>query len=76
MRVLFVNPHYTHDPQTLLLHPPLGYAYMARSLNRGGHEVVHVDLPFEGNSAAALIRRLDELRPDLVGVTSVAQSYF
>lgn len=76
MRVLFVNPHYTHDPRTLLLHPPLGYAYMARSLKRGGHEVVHVDLPFEGNSAQALISRLDDLRPDLVGVTAVAQSYF
>ncbi|WP_431953315.1 B12-binding domain-containing radical SAM protein [Nocardia lijiangensis] len=76
MRVLFVNPHYTHDPHTLLLHPPLGYAYMARSLKKAGHEVVHVDLPFEGNSAEALIPRLDDLRPDLVGITSVAQSYF
>ncbi|WP_169816346.1 B12-binding domain-containing radical SAM protein [Nocardia miyunensis] len=76
MRVLFVNPHYTHDPRTLLLHPPLGYAYMARSLNRAGHEVIHVDLPFEGNSPEALAARLDDLRPDLVGVTSVAQSYF
>ncbi|MGA4792225.1 B12-binding domain-containing radical SAM protein [Nocardia sp. AB354] len=71
-----MNPHYTHDPQTLLLHPPLGYAYMSRALKRAGHEVVHLDLPFEGNSPAALIPRLDELRPDLVGVTSVAQSYF
>lgn len=76
MRVLFVNPHYTHDPHTLLLHPPLGYAYMARSLKRAGHEVVHVDLPFEGNTAEALIPRFDDLRPDLVGVTSVAQSYY
>lgn len=76
MRIAFVNPHYTHDPHTLLLHPPLGYAYMARTLKLAGHEVVHIDLPFEGNDVAALVRRLDDLRPDLVGVTSVAQSYF
>jgi len=76
MKVLFVNPHYTHDPHTLLLHPPLAYGYMANALKRYGHEVFHVDLPFEGNSPTALQRRLDDLRPDLVGITSVAQSYF
>jgi anaerobic magnesium-protoporphyrin IX monomethyl ester cyclase len=76
MHVLFVNPHYTHDPRTLLLHPPLAYGYMAASLKAAGHEVTHVDLPFEGNSVDVLDRVLDEARPDLVGVTSVAQSYF
>ncbi len=76
MRVLFVNPHYTHDPHTLLLHPPLAYGYMAASLKAAGHEVLHVDLPFEGNSPGSLASRLDDLRPDLVGVTCVAQSYF
>ncbi len=76
MRVLFVNPHYTHDPFTLLLHPPLAYAYMTAVLRQSGHEVVHVDLPFEGNCVAALDRWLDDVRPDVVGVTSVAQSYF
>jgi anaerobic magnesium-protoporphyrin IX monomethyl ester cyclase len=76
MKVLFVNPHYTHDPHTLLLHPPLAYGYMARSLKEGGHEVIHVDLPFAGNTAQSLAHRLDEIQPDLVGITSVAQSYF
>lgn len=76
MRVLFVNPHYTHDPHTLLLHPPLAYGYMATTLRRAGHEIMHVDLPFEGNSPKTLAHRLGDLRPGLVGVTSVAQSYF
>jgi anaerobic magnesium-protoporphyrin IX monomethyl ester cyclase len=76
MRVLFVNPHYTHEPRTLLLHPPLAYGYMAASLEAAGHEVLHVDLPFEGNNVGSLASRLDDLRPDLVGVTCVAQSYF
>jgi anaerobic magnesium-protoporphyrin IX monomethyl ester cyclase len=76
VRVLFVNPHYTHDPRTLLLHPPLAYGYMAASLKAAGHEVLHIDLPFKGNSPGSLASCLDVLRPDLVGVTCVAQSYF
>jgi anaerobic magnesium-protoporphyrin IX monomethyl ester cyclase len=75
MKVLFVNPHYPHDPYTLLLHPPLCYAYLARHLKGAGHEVLHVDLPFLGNSPSALAPVIDEYRPDVVGITSVAQSY-
>ncbi|HLL66948.1 MAG TPA: radical SAM protein [Micromonosporaceae bacterium] len=71
MKVMFVNPHYPHDPYTLLLHPPLGYAYMARQLKAVGHEVIHVDLPFLGNDPNQLSAALDEYRPDLVGITSV-----
>jgi radical SAM superfamily enzyme YgiQ (UPF0313 family) len=75
LKVLFVNPHYPHDPYTLLLHPPLCYAYMATHLKAAGHEVRHADLPFLGNTLAVLGPILDDYRPDLVGVTSVAQSY-
>jgi len=75
VRVLLVNPHYPHDPYTLLLHPPLGYAYMARHLKAAGHDVLHADLPFLGNDPTALESVLADYRPDLVGVTSVAQSY-
>jgi anaerobic magnesium-protoporphyrin IX monomethyl ester cyclase len=76
MRVLFVNPHYTHDPFTLLLHPPLAYGYMANHLKARGHEVVHADLPFEGNAPERVAAYLDDYKPDLVGVTCVAQSYY
>ena len=75
MKVMFVNPHYPHDPHTLLLHPPLGYGYMSRHLKAAGHEVVFIDLPFLGNDPAVLAGAIDEHRPDLVGITSVAQSY-
>ncbi len=76
MKVLLVNPHYTQDPFTLLLHPPLGYGYLAPALREHGHDVVHADLPFEGNTAEAVVPYLDEFKPDVVGITSVAQSYF
>lgn len=76
MRVLFVNPHYTHDPYTLLLHPPLAYGYMANHLKARGHDVVHADLPFEGNSPKRAVDYLENYKPDIVGVTCVAQSYY
>jgi radical SAM superfamily enzyme YgiQ (UPF0313 family) len=75
MRVLFVNPHYPHDPYTLLLHPPLCYGYMSRHLKAAGHDVLHVDLPFLGNDPEVLADYIDDWKPDLVGITSVAQSY-
>jgi anaerobic magnesium-protoporphyrin IX monomethyl ester cyclase len=75
MKILFVNPHYPHDPYTLLLHPPLCYGYMASLLKPAGHQVYHADLPFYGNTAESLLPFLDSLKPDLVGVTCVAQSY-
>jgi anaerobic magnesium-protoporphyrin IX monomethyl ester cyclase len=75
MKILFVNPHYPHDPCTLLLHPPLGYGFMSTHLKAAGHDVTHLDLPFAGNDPAVLAPFLDEIKPDLVGITSVAQSY-
>jgi len=75
VKILFVNPHYPYDPFKLLLHPPLCYAYMAANLRNAGHEIVHADLPFEGNGVDALAQYLDGFQPDLVGVTCVAQSY-
>ena len=75
MKILFVNPHYPYDPYTLLLHPPLGYGYMASVLKPTGHIVYHADLPFHGNRVEALLPFLDSFQPDLVGITCVAQSY-
>jgi radical SAM superfamily enzyme YgiQ (UPF0313 family) len=48
---------------------------MSTHLKAAGHEVFHVDLPFLGNDAQAMVAFLDDFRPDLVGITSVAQSY-
>jgi len=75
VKVLFVNPHYPHDPYTLLLHPPLCYAYLSRHLKAASHDVLHVDLPFLGNDPHVLVPFLDDYQPDLIGITSVAQSY-
>lgn len=75
MRILFVNPHYPYDPFTLLLHPPLCYGYLATPLKQAGHAIAHADLPFEGNRPESVRPYLDSFRPELVGITCVAQSY-
>jgi anaerobic magnesium-protoporphyrin IX monomethyl ester cyclase len=75
MRILFVNPHYPYDPYTLLLHPPLAFGYLATALRPRGHELFHADLPLHGNQAQSLVPFLNEVKPDLVCLTCVAQSY-
>lgn len=75
MRILFVNPHYPAAPATFLLHPPLGYGYLAAHLKREGHDVQHVDLPLTNNHPCGVLAALEAFAPDMVAVTSVAQSY-
>ncbi len=75
MKVLFINPHYPMRPETVLLHPPLGYAYMATELNRHGHEVQVLDLPMRENSPYVEAGFIEAYNPDLIGITCVTQSY-
>jgi radical SAM superfamily enzyme YgiQ (UPF0313 family) len=75
MRVLLVSPHLPYRPGSYLAHPSLGFGMLATALKRHGHEVAHADLPFEGNTLERLSSWLDTYRPDLVGLTCVAQSY-
>lgn len=75
MKVLFVSAHAPYDPDSYLMHPTLGYGHMATTLKAAGHEVHHVDLPLIGNNLSPLADVLDDLSPELVGVSCVAQSY-
>lgn len=75
MRVLLINPHYPMPPESLLLHPPLAYAYMASELKRRGHEVTCLDLPMRTNNVRAEANFIQSFAPGLVGVTCVTQSY-
>ncbi|MFH1469536.1 MAG: radical SAM protein [Pseudomonadota bacterium] len=61
MRVLLVFPGLHHENAF-----PLGLAYLAAGLRHVGHEVLGCDLGLE--PPATLRRRLDEGRPDLVGI--------
>jgi radical SAM superfamily enzyme YgiQ (UPF0313 family) len=54
--------------------PPLGLLYIATHLSRAGHDVTILDGERIGNRA--LLRRLLELDPDLVGITATTFSFF
>lgn len=75
MRVLFVNPPCLLPVETLLLHPPLGFGYLANALKKDMHEVLVADLPILENSLEYLFTILKDFRPDVIGITCVAQTY-
>ena len=75
MKVLFINPHYPMRTETVLLHPPLGFAYMASDLKREGHSVQVLDLPMRNNDPYCESSFIESLKPDVVGITCVTQSY-
>ncbi len=63
MRVALVNPNRYLEPPVI----PLGLEYLAHYLDREGHEVEVVDLAFAPEPEKALVERLADLRPHLVG---------
>lgn len=75
MHILLINPHYPMPIASVLLHPPLGFAYMATELKRRGHGVTVLDLPMRDNCIESEASFLLDCAPDLIGVTCVTQSY-
>lgn len=65
MKILFVNPP---GKEELYTSPPLGMAYLA-SVLRKEHEVDIVDCSIDG--FRGLERRLNNIEPDVVGVTAM-----
>ncbi len=73
MRVLLVNPpipNYQESPA-----PPLGLAYIAAILGRESIDVSILDLAPLGDSLLPLASALDELQPNIVGVTCVSANF-
>jgi len=66
MKVLLISA----NTETINLRPlPLGLARVAAAAAQAAHEVVLVNLMFEGDVRAALQDRIDEFRPDVIGVS-------
>lgn len=90
MRILLVNPPQTHtirewaregsdefiEVKDYGRYPPLGLLYIISYLeaHTEGHELFFLDCVGEKKSHADLARDLDEIRPDLVGITSFTLS--
>lgn len=77
-KVLLVNPDYFEDvygkskqraviPRGI---PTLGLACLAAPLIKAGHNIVILDLNLSDNPKEALLKRLREFKPDVVGLTA------
>src|SRR5512137_1007398 len=71
MRVLLINPFY---PISETPSPPLGLAYLAAALEEAGVEVRVLDLVVTPYSAEMLAKLLDDVQPELVGLTAVTMT--
>lgn len=71
-RILFLKPY--QDLPTLLHAPPLGLLYLVSALRKYFGSAVHIDLidmKAHYLDAEWLVSRLDEYRPDIVGVSAM-----
>jgi len=72
VRILLVNPSYPFEefPRLLVTLP-----YVAAALRAEGHEVEILDLLLARTTPDKIERRMERLRPDLVGITSVTLNH-
>jgi anaerobic magnesium-protoporphyrin IX monomethyl ester cyclase len=82
MRVLLINPPYTTEDRYGRdlgkfgpLNEPLGLAYLAANLERGGHEVAILDAPALGLTSGGIRPFIEKGAYDLVGVTMLTPMY-
>ncbi len=66
MRVLLISAN-TERMNTLPL--PLGLAMVAAAVRKAGHEVVLLNLMFEGDTEAVIRERIKDLRPQAIGIS-------
>jgi radical SAM superfamily enzyme YgiQ (UPF0313 family) len=66
MRVLLISANTEH---TDLLPLPLGLGCVGAACQRAGHEVVLMNLMFEGDTGSALRERISTFRPDVIGIS-------
>ena len=67
--ICLINPPNWGQPVYEL---PLGLAYIASSLRSEGYDVVVVDMPIEGLTIEQAIRRIEEIAPDFIGITTLS----
>ena len=72
MKILLINPPYAFSEVPIM---PLGPAYIAAVLGEQGYEVNVLDLLVSRYSRDKIRKKLEEFRPDIVGVTSVTMNY-
>lgn len=74
MKVALVNPpsRQSFEIQSVLglSAPPLGLAYIGAMLERDGYDVTIIDAPISCESQFSVIKKLQSMEPDVIGITS------
>ncbi|MDI9609074.1 MAG: radical SAM protein [Candidatus Verstraetearchaeota archaeon] len=75
MKVVLINPpvRQSFEIQSALglNAPPLGLAYIGAVLERDGYDVTIIDAPISCESQEGVIKKLQSIKPDVIGVTSM-----
>jgi anaerobic magnesium-protoporphyrin IX monomethyl ester cyclase len=72
MKALLINPPYPFSEIPIM---PMGLAYIAAVLEHHGHEVEVLDLLVSKYSKEKVKQKLEQYKPDIVGLTSVTMNY-
>ena len=81
MRIVFVNPPITKEERYGSLaaagsySPPLALCALAAVTRQHGRETSIIDAPVEGLNHADTVRRIESLKADVVGITSVTSTF-
>ena len=70
--VLLSTPTRTYIPNIV---PPLGIMYIASYLEKNGHNVTIVDIAKDRQDSDAIIRRLKNLKPNLIGISGIITAF-
>ena len=66
MKVLLIS---ANTERTNILPLPLGPAFVAAATRRAGHEVILLNLMFEGDTQSAIQDCIEEFRPEVIGIS-------
>jgi radical SAM superfamily enzyme YgiQ (UPF0313 family) len=74
MKICFVNAPYKEEvygnvKDVSLLEPPLGICYLAAMLEKEGYDVNIIDAEAERLTIDALVKKVEELKPSVIGLT-------
>ncbi len=78
MRILFVHPNYRSGGAEIAgTWPPAWVAYLSGHLRQAGFDDIHfIDAMTDNVSDAELARRMEDIQPDVVGVTAITPSIY
>ena len=75
MKILLIHPKREDDLFEDIKLPPLGLAYLAAVLRQAGHVVRILDANVERDAFRAIRDRIEDVRPDIVGISVVSQLF-